>query len=53
MSVNNTKSCPVTGCFCWKNPLHLFAFLALLPWAVRGALAVWESAVACVNTLAN
>jgi len=53
MSVNNTKSCPVTGCFCWKNPLHLVAFFAVLPFAVRGALAVWNAAVAGVTSLGN
>lgn len=32
----NKNTCPVTGSFCWKNPLQLVAFLALLPYAMKG-----------------
>ena len=37
MSTNN-KSCPVSGLFCWKNPLQVAGLLALLPFAVKGGL---------------
>ena len=42
MSTN--KSCPVAGGWCWKNPLHVTLFLAVLPFAVKGA--VWLCNVA-------
>jgi len=34
------KNCPIgsTG-FCWKNPLQLAVFLAVLPYAAKGV--VW------------
>ena len=48
----STKNhCPVTGCFCWKNPLHLVGFFALLPFAVKGFVWVWAAATAAVNNL--
>ena len=46
-----TKSFPVTGCFCWKNPLHLVAFFALLPFAIKGAVFLYHAAENAVGTL--
>jgi hypothetical protein len=45
------KSCPVTGSFCWKNPLHLVAFFAVLPFALKGVAHVWSSLIGAVDTL--
>jgi hypothetical protein len=41
----NTKSnCPVTGWgFCWKNPVHVVLFLAVLPFALNGLSTVWNA----------
>lgn len=41
----NTKSnCPVTGWgFCWKNPVHVVLFLAVLPFALDGFSTVWNA----------
>ncbi len=49
--MSNKNSCPVTGCFCWKNPLHLVGFFALLPFAVKGFVWVWGAARSAVSTL--
>ena len=37
----NVKSCPVSGGFCWRNPLQLVVFLAVLPWAVKSVGWLW------------
>lgn len=50
-TTNAVKSCPVTGCFCWKNPLHLAAFFALLPFAIKGVTFVWGAFTNAVDTL--
>jgi|APGre2960657373_1045057.scaffolds.fasta_scaffold00441_8 hypothetical protein len=50
MSTNN-KSCPVSGGFCWKNPLQVALFLAVLPYAVKTIAWVW-SGVAAVSACA-
>jgi len=34
----NAKTCPVTGSFSWTNPIHLAAFFALLPFAIKGVM---------------
>ena len=51
MSTKNT--CPVTSCgFCWKNPLQVVLFLAVLPYAVKSTMWLWNAvtaAVACVT----
>ena len=39
MSTN--KSCPVSGGFCWRNPLQVTLFLAVLPYAVKTVSWVW------------
>jgi hypothetical protein len=49
--MNKTNNCPVTGCFCWKNPLQLAGFLALLPFAVKGAVWAWNAVTAAVTAL--
>ena len=43
--MSNGKSCPVTGGFCWKNPLHAAVFLAVLPWAVKSVGWLWAGVV--------
>lgn len=52
--MSNAKSCPVTsGCgFCWKNPLQVALFLAVLPWAVKTIGWLWSGVVA-VSTAAG
>ena len=45
------KSCPVTGCFSWSNPLHLAAFFALLPFAIKGAMFVFNGLAKGVDAL--
>lgn len=42
-----TKSCPVSNGFCWRNPVHVFVALALLPFAAAGLKAVvgWVSSL--------
>jgi hypothetical protein len=44
MSTN--KSCPVSGGFCWKNPLQVALFLAVLPWAVKTVGWLWAGVTA-------
>lgn len=53
MATNNTtvKTCPVTGCFCWKNPLHLVAFFAILPFAIKGFTFLWHAIEKSVDAL--
>lgn len=46
MSTKNT--CPVTGGWCWKNPLQVAFFFAVLPFAVKGAVWIWNAAAAAV-----
>jgi hypothetical protein len=45
------KTCPVTGSFCWKNPLHLVAFFAILPFAIKGGVFVWHALENAVTSL--
>ena len=49
--MSNKNSCPVTGCFCWKNPLHLVAFFAILPFAIKGVTFVWGALTNAVDNL--
>lgn len=44
--MSNGKSCPVTGGFCWKNPLQVALFLAVLPYAVKTIGWIWSGVVA-------
>lgn len=48
---NNNKSCPIVGCFCWKNPLHLVVFFAILPFAVKGVKFAWDALSGSVDAL--
>jgi hypothetical protein len=49
MNTNN-KSCPVSGWFCWKNPLQVVGLIALLPFGVKGGLWLLHSVCAfCDN----
>lgn len=41
-----TKKCPLMGGFCWKNPLHIALFLAVIPFAAKGLGLVWN----CLHT---
>ncbi len=45
--MENTKKCPITGCFCWKNPLQVVVLLAALPFAVKGIAWVAKFVVTC------
>lgn len=47
----NAKTCPVTGSFSWTNPLHLAAFFALLPFAVKGAMFMFGALAKGVDAL--
>ncbi len=48
----STNKCPVTGCgFCWKNPVHVVLFLAILPFALKGVAVAWETVQTAVTTL--
>jgi hypothetical protein len=48
----STNKCPVTGCgFCWKNPIHVVLFFAVLPFALKGVAVVWETVQTAVTTL--
>ena len=47
----NGKSCPLVGGFCWRNPLQVALFLAVLPWAVKTLGWLWAS-VATVSACA-
>jgi len=49
MSTN--KSCPVSGGFCWRNPLQVALLLAVLPYAVKTVSWVW-GLVASLGTAA-
>ena len=41
------NSCPASKCpfggFCWKNPVHWFFGLAVLPFALDGLKLVWTA----------
>lgn len=46
------NECPVSGrCFCWKNPVHVVVFLAVLPFALAGAKVLWNAVTSAFNTL--
>lgn len=53
----SNKTCPVVGCgpfsFCWKNPVHVVLFLAVLPYALRGLNTLWSTVTTAVTTLTN
>jgi hypothetical protein len=49
-----SNKCPVTGgCngFCWKNPVHVVLFFAVLPFALKGVQVAWETVQTAVTTL--
>ena len=48
-TMSTNKSCPVSGGFCWKNPLQVALFLAVLPFAVKSVAWLWGAVttVAC------
>jgi hypothetical protein len=52
-NMDNKNSCPMQKCpmggFCWKNPVHWFFGLAVLPFALEGLKLVW----AAVSSMAN
>lgn len=44
--MDNKNSCPVKcpmGGFCWKNPVHWFFGLAVLPFTIEGVKVVWAA----------
>lgn len=45
--MENKTSCPASKCpfggFCWKNPVHWFFGLAVLPFALDGLKLVWAA----------
>jgi hypothetical protein len=45
--MENKTSCPMSKCpfggFCWKNPVHWFFGLAVLPFALDGLKLVWAA----------
>jgi|Laugresu1bdmlbsd_1035121.scaffolds.fasta_scaffold12625_5 hypothetical protein len=45
------KTCPVTGSFSWANPLHLAAFFALLPFAIKGVMFAFNALAKGVDAL--
>ncbi len=50
----SNKTCPVVGGhFCWKNPVHVVLFLAVLPYALRGLNTLWSTVTTAVTTLTN
>jgi hypothetical protein len=42
-TMSNSKTCPVSGGWCWKNPLQVALFLAVLPYAVKSVAWVWTA----------
>lgn len=40
---NKNDCCPIVGRFCWKNPVHVVLFLAVLPFALNGLSTVWNA----------
>jgi hypothetical protein len=48
---NNNKSCPITGPFCWKNPLQVAALFAVLPFAIKGVMFVFAALSKGVDAL--
>jgi len=51
MSTN--KSCPITGGFCWKNPLQVALFLAVLPFAVKSVAWLWAAVTTVATNVAK
>jgi hypothetical protein len=50
----SNKSCPIVGCgFCWKNPVHVVLFLAVLPFALKGINVLWSAVQTAVTALTN
>jgi len=51
---NSNEGCPVTGScgkFCWRKPVHVVLFLAVLPFALAGAKIVWSALTAAFNSV--
>ena len=51
MSTN--KSCPVSGGWCWKNPLQVALLLAVLPYAVKTVAWLWGGVTALTDCCAK
>ncbi len=51
MSTKNT--CPITGGWCWKNPLQVALFLAVLPYAVKGVVLLWNAVGTAATSVAK
>lgn len=39
----NETCCPTSGRFCWRNPVHVVLFLAILPFALDGLNTLWSA----------
>jgi hypothetical protein len=50
--MSSNKTCPLGG-FCWKNPVHLALFFAVLPFTVKGIGLVWDSVAALINPVVS
>jgi len=51
--MSTIKSCPVSGGFCYRNPVQVLAVLALLPWAAKGVAWVWAGVHSFASALGN
>lgn len=47
--MSNNKSCPVSGGWCWKNPLQVGLLLAVLPYAVKSVVWLWTGVTAIAD----
>lgn len=46
------SNCPVPSHgFCWKNPVHVVVFLAVLPFALAGAKVLWNAVTSAFAAL--
>lgn len=48
---NSNECCPTKGGFCWKNPIHVVLFLAVLPFALNGLNTVWTALHTAITTM--
>jgi hypothetical protein len=47
----NNECCPTKSGFCWKNPVHVVLFLAVLPFALNGLNTVWTAVQTAITTM--
>lgn len=46
--MENSTNCPVGCKICWRNPWHVMAFFALLPFTVAGVGTIWAGVQAAI-----